>query len=122
MSNAQISSHCLLELANLKDVVLLTEARLVHRAGLPSVILPQWADHYRYAQTAEYLGVGIWPSKETSPGWEAAALTEAFLKVLGGETSVAMREKAKALSEKGLRYGGDKAAAALIAKLAVEGR
>lgn len=52
----------------------------------------------------------------------AAALTEAFLKVLGGETSVAMREKAKALSEKGLRYGGDKAAAALIAKLAVEGR
>ncbi|GFP54971.1 glycosyltransferase sdnJ [Trichoderma asperellum] len=91
-------------------------------AGLPSVILPQWADHYRYAQTAEYLGVGIWPSKETSPGWEAAALTEAFLKVLGGETSVAMREKAKALSEKGLRYGGDKAAAALIAKLAVEGR
>ncbi|PON30312.1 hypothetical protein TGAM01_v200752 [Trichoderma gamsii] len=91
-------------------------------AGLPSVILPQWADHYRYAQTAEYLGVGVWPSKETSPGWDAAALTEAFLKVLNGEASEAMREKAKALSEKGLRYGGDKAAAALIAKLAREGR
>jgi hypothetical protein len=42
--------------------------------------------------------------------------------VLNGEASEAMREKAKALSEKGLQYGGDKAAAALIAKLAREGR
>lgn len=42
--------------------------------------------------------------------------------MLSGDASVAMREKAKALSEKGLRYGGDKAAADLIAKLAAEGR
>jgi hypothetical protein len=42
--------------------------------------------------------------------------------VLRGDASVAMREKAKALSEKGLQYGGDKAAASLIAKLAKEGR
>ncbi|KAM0246292.1 hypothetical protein ACHAQJ_010264 [Trichoderma viride] len=91
-------------------------------AGLPSVVLPQWADHYRFAQTAEYLGVGIWPCQKTAPDWEAAALTEAFIKVLSGEASVTMRQKAKALSQKGLRYGGDKTAAGLIAKMAAEGR
>ncbi|KAL7797380.1 glycosyltransferase family 1 protein [Trichoderma ceciliae] len=91
-------------------------------AGIPSVILPQWADHYRIARTAEYLGVGIWPSKETAPDWEAVALTEAFRSVLSGETSVTMRHSAKALSRKGHQYGGDKTAAGLIAKMAAEGR
>ncbi|RFU72633.1 glycosyltransferase family 1 [Trichoderma arundinaceum] len=91
-------------------------------AGLPSVVLPQWADHYRFARTAEYLGVGIWPCKATAPNWEAAGLTEAFIKVLSGETSVTMRQNAKALSQKGHEYGGDKTAAGLIAKLAAEGR
>jgi hypothetical protein len=33
-----------------------------------------------------------------------------------------MRQKAKALSQKGLQYGGDKTAADMIAKLAAEGR
>lgn len=44
---------------------------------------------------------------------------EAFLEVLRSED---MRERAKAISEKGLRYGGKKAAADLIAKFAAEGR
>ncbi|KAL6870391.1 family 1 glycosyltransferase [Trichoderma novae-zelandiae] len=91
-------------------------------AGIPSVVLPLWADHYNYAQTAEYLGVGIWPNKTLAPDWEAAGLAEAFLDALGGSRSVAMRENAKALARKGEEYGGRKLAARLVAEMAAGGR
>lgn len=92
------------------------------RAGIPSVVLPLWADHYNYAQTAEYLGVGIWPNKKTAPDWEAAALTEAFLEALRGNTSMTMRQNAKAIAQKGHEYGGRKLAAQLVAELAAGGK
>ncbi|PNP56589.1 hypothetical protein THARTR1_03285 [Trichoderma harzianum] len=91
-------------------------------AGIPSVVLPLWADHYNYAQTAEYLGVGIWPNKKTAPDWEAAALTEAFLEALSGNTSMTMRQNAKAIALKGHEYGGRKLAAQLVAELAAGGK
>ncbi|KAL7905571.1 hypothetical protein GGI35DRAFT_459905 [Trichoderma velutinum] len=91
-------------------------------AGIPSVVLPLWADHYNYAQTAEYLDVGIWPNKKTAPDWEAAALTEAFLEALSGNKSMTMRQNAKAIAHKGHEYGGRKLAARLVAELAAGGK
>ncbi|PTB77337.1 glycosyltransferase family 1 protein [Trichoderma longibrachiatum ATCC 18648] len=91
-------------------------------AGIPSVVLPLWADLYNYAQTAEYLGVGIWPNKTLAPDWDAAGLAEAFLEVLSGNRSAAMRENAKALARRGEEYGGRKVAARLIAEMAAGGR
>lgn len=92
------------------------------RAGIPSVVLPLWADHYNYAQTAEYLGVGIWPNKKTAPEWEAAVLTEAFLEALSGNKSITMRQNAKAIAHKGHEYGGRKLAAQLVAEMAAGGK
>ncbi|TFB07324.1 hypothetical protein CCMA1212_000234 [Trichoderma ghanense] len=91
-------------------------------AGIPSVVLPLWADHYNYAQTAEYLGIGIWPNKTLAPDWEAAGLAEAFLETLSGNRGVTMRENAKALARKGEEYGGRKLAARLVAEMAAGGR
>jgi hypothetical protein len=91
-------------------------------AGIPSVVLPLWADHYSYAQTAEYLGVGIWPNKKTAPDWEAVGLAEAFLEALSGNKSVTMRQNAKAIALKGHEYGGRKLAAQLVAEMAAGGK
>lgn len=91
-------------------------------AGIPSIILPQWADHYHYAQTAEYLGVGLWPNRKTAPDLDAAGLAEAILEALSGNKSVAMRQNAKALAHKGHEYGGRKLAAELVAQMAAKGR
>ncbi|KAL7951336.1 hypothetical protein V8C42DRAFT_303788 [Trichoderma barbatum] len=91
-------------------------------AGIPSVVLPLWADHYNYAQTAEYLGVGIWPNKKTAPDWEVAGLTEGFLEALSGNKSVTMRQNAQALGHKGREYGGRKMAAQLVAEMAAKGK
>ncbi|EHK23399.1 glycosyltransferase family 1 protein [Trichoderma virens Gv29-8] len=91
-------------------------------AGIPSVVLPLWADHYSYAQTAEHLGVGIWPNKKTAPDWEAAGLAEAFLEALSGNKSVTMRQNAQAIALKGHKYGGRKLAAQLVAEMAAGGK
>ncbi|RFU76259.1 glycosyltransferase family 1 [Trichoderma arundinaceum] len=91
-------------------------------AGIPSVVLPLWADHYNYAQTAEYLGVGIWPNKKTAPDWEATGLTEAVLEALTGNKSMTMRQNAKALAHKGREYGGRNLAAQLVAEMAAGGK
>lgn len=85
-------------------------------------MLPLWADHYNYAQTAEYLNVGIWPNKKTAPEWEVAGLTEAFLEALSGNKSVTMRQNAEAIAHKGHEYGGRKLAAQLVAEMAAKGR
>lgn len=90
-------------------------------AGVPQVILPLWVDLYNFAQTAEYLGIGIWPGKETAPVWESDTLGQGFMQALAGEASVAMREKARALGEVARAYGGRDTAAAEVAKLALRG-
>ena len=50
--------------------------------GVPQIILPIWFDLYNYAATAEHLGVGIWPNKDTAPDWEADALSRGFMEAL----------------------------------------
>ena len=91
------------------------------RAGVPHVILPQWIDHYNFAQTAEYLGIGIWASKETAPLWRAEALSQAFLASLQGDKSEEMKMKAKALAKVAHEYGGRDCAAREIAYWAGRG-
>lgn len=90
------------------------------RAGIPHVILPLWLDLYNFATTAEYLGVGIWPGKDTAPVWHAHTLAQGFLAALIGDESVAMRQKAKALGAVAATYGGRDWAAAEVARLAVQ--
>ena len=91
------------------------------RTGVPQVILPLWVDLYNFAQTAEYLGVGIWPGKETAPRWHAEMLSDGFMRALTGKSSFAMREKASQLREAARQYGGQLAAAEKIASMAAKG-
>jgi UDP:flavonoid glycosyltransferase YjiC (YdhE family) len=88
---------------------------------VPHVILPLWIDLYNFATTSEYLGIGVWPGKETAPEWEAESLAEGFMQALTGETAASMREKAKALAKVAESYGGRDTAAAEVAKLAAQG-
>lgn len=85
---------------------------------MPQVVLPIWFDLYNYASTAEYLGIGIWPTKETAPDWEAEALGQAFLTALSSE---AMRRKAEELGEVASRYEGRHMAAREVAARAEKG-
>ena len=87
-------------------------------AGVPQVILPLWFDLYNFAQTAQDLGIGIWPGKEAAPVWDARSLSEGFLLALQGNSSVKMREKARALGKVASSYGGRDTAAEKIFNMA----
>ncbi|KAI9162828.1 Pectin lyase 1 [Paramyrothecium foliicola] len=86
--------------------------------GVPQIILPAWLDLYGIAQTAEYVGVGVWPGKETAPVWDSRVLAKSFMEVLVGELGKSMRMKAIALAETARSYGGRDSAAREIARLA----
>ncbi|KAF4468825.1 glycosyltransferase family 1 [Fusarium albosuccineum] len=86
--------------------------------GVPQVILPRWFDLYNYASTAEYLGVGIWPTKDTAPDWNSTELGLAFLEALSNET---MKKKAQELGEIARQYDGRTMAAREIAAIAARG-
>lgn len=68
---------------------------------------------------AEYLGVGVWPGKESAPVWDSVTLKRGFLKALTGEGSLDMRQKATELGKIARQYGGRDAAAEIIAELAL---
>ena len=91
----------------------------MYRAGTPQIVLPLWVDLYNFAVLVEYLGVGVWAGKKSSPVWEPKELSEAFLMVIdGGETSVAMRKEAKRLGDICQKKSGRDIAASVIARLA----
>ncbi|KAI9151444.1 Glycosyltransferase sdnJ [Paramyrothecium foliicola] len=90
-------------------------------AGVPQVFLPLWFDLFNIASMAEYLGIGVWPSRDTAPEWEAEALADGIRRALVGAESEALRDKAKALGDVARRYRGRDAAADEIAKLAALG-
>ncbi|KAJ4405281.1 hypothetical protein N0V82_010343 [Gnomoniopsis sp. IMI 355080] len=91
-------------------------------AGVPQVVLPPWIDCYGYACLAEQCGVGVWACKDQKPAgsWDAGDLGNAILRVVdGGKESVAMRNKAKGLSEEVATRGrGRDIAAEVIADMA----
>lgn len=68
---------------------------------------------------AEYLGVGIYASKQTAPNWNVDELSSAFLRVLDdGAEAKAMAAKAQELGRIAKREEGRDCAAREIAKLA----
>ncbi|KAM0246056.1 hypothetical protein ACHAP5_005027 [Fusarium lateritium] len=70
-------------------------------AGVPQIIMPLWADLYNYAVLSESIGIGVWACPNTSPGWTIDELVLAILKVIdGGEASLSMRDKARALRDR----------------------
>ncbi|KAI1376968.1 hypothetical protein F4677DRAFT_454144 [Hypoxylon crocopeplum] len=91
-------------------------------AGVPQVALPQWLDHFNFAQLTEYVGVGVWGCKGTSPYWTAECLRDAMLTVVDpGETGQAMREKARRFGELVQSNPGQYIVAREIAKLTASG-
>ncbi|KAL2848801.1 hypothetical protein BJY01DRAFT_233777 [Aspergillus pseudoustus] len=70
------------------------------RAGVPQVILPVWYDTYDFAQRVEYLGVGVWGSKMSAPAINGPELGKAIIRVLHGEESLSMQERAKSIAAK----------------------
>ncbi|VUC30699.1 unnamed protein product [Clonostachys rosea] len=93
-----------------------------NRAGVPQMILPLWFDLFNFANTAEYLGIGIWAGRSTTPEWVSESLAEGFRTALVGPTSVSLREKAQKLGEVARQYDGRKIAADEIARLASIGK
>ena len=78
-----------------------------------------WADLYDYATRVEYLGIGVFGSPKSAPNWTTEEVGNAFLRVLdGGEESMSIKEKARALGEVARKAGGRFTAAREIAKLA----
>ncbi|KAI0457112.1 hypothetical protein F5B21DRAFT_465701 [Xylaria acuta] len=89
--------------------------------GVPQLILPQWLDHYSFAQLARSAGIGIWGCPDASPWWTVACLRDAFITILGGESGDAIRNKAKYFGDIVQRDPGQNIAAREIAKLAGSG-
>lgn len=74
-----------------------------------------WVDLYGFATNVEYLGIGLWGSKKSAPGWDATELGEAITKVVqDNEASRAMRKKARELSKLCRKREGRKFAARKI--------
>ncbi|RWA05990.1 hypothetical protein EKO27_g9115 [Xylaria grammica] len=89
--------------------------------GVPQIVLPQWLDHYSFAQLAQDIGVGVWGCRDASPFWKAECLRDAFSAILSGESGDLIRSKAKQLGEIARSDPGEQVAARGIAKLAASG-
>ncbi|OTB02617.1 glycosyltransferase family 1 protein [Hypoxylon sp. CI-4A] len=90
--------------------------------GVAHVALPQWTDHYSFAQLTENIGVGVWGCRETSPDWTPDCLHDALSTVIGsGEASIAIREKAKHFGEIARKDPGQYVVAREVAGLAASG-
>jgi hypothetical protein len=74
-----------------------------------------WIDLYDFTTRVEYLGIGLWGSRKSAPGWDATELGEAITKVVqDNEVSRAMRTKARELSKLCRKEEGRKVAARKI--------
>ncbi|KAH8162100.1 hypothetical protein CIB48_g6159 [Xylaria polymorpha] len=89
--------------------------------GVPQLILPQWLDHYSFAQLAQNAGIGIWGCPDASPWWTADCLRDAFAMILGREPGDAIRSKAKYFGDIVQKDPGQNIVAREIAKLAGSG-
>lgn len=83
------------------------------------VTLPGWADCYDWAMRLEYLGVGLWGSREGCPDWTAEELGAAIERVVLGPDAATMQAKADELSRvcKARESGRDIAAKALLSEM-----
>ncbi|KAH8879605.1 glycosyltransferase family 1 protein [Thozetella sp. PMI_491] len=88
-------------------------------AGVPRVILPQWADCYDFAHRAEWLGIGRWGSRTMKPKWSAKELSRELVEVVLGGKAPDMKQRAEKLAKICNQDGGGAAVAAkhLLAEL-----
>ncbi|KAI0111298.1 hypothetical protein GGR51DRAFT_509623 [Nemania sp. FL0031] len=90
--------------------------------GVPQIVLPQWLDHYSFAQLAENTGVGVWGCRNASPHWKADCLHDAISTVVGsGEKGNSLRRKASIFGNIVKKNPGQYVAAREVAKLAGSG-
>jgi hypothetical protein len=74
-----------------------------------------WIDLYDFAIKVEYLGIGLWGSRKSAPGWDATELGEAMVQVVQDtEVSRVIRSKAKELGQLCRKEVGRKVAARKI--------
>ncbi|KAF2973329.1 hypothetical protein GQX73_g356 [Xylaria multiplex] len=88
------------------------------RSGVPQIVLPQWLDHYSFAQLSQDIGVGVWGCRDASPFWATECLRDAFSTVLSGESGDSIRDKAKRFGDIARSNPGEQIVASEIAKLA----
>jgi UDP:flavonoid glycosyltransferase YjiC (YdhE family) len=80
---------------------------LHYSVGVPQVVLPCWLDTFDFASRVEYLGIGVYGSRKSSPGVEAVELSGALMRVMGGgEEAARMEARAKELAEITRKVGG----------------
>lgn len=64
-------------------------------------------DTFDFANRTEYLGIGVYGSRNYSPRVEAVELSRALMRVMGdGKEAAAIRMKAKELAEITRKVGG----------------
>lgn len=85
---------------------------------MPQVILPLWMDLYNMAMLVEQVGVGVYASRGTAPGWTVDGLVRGLERVLDDDQAREMRSKAAGLSAKTKQRPGRTVAASVIAGLA----
>ncbi|KAB8296392.1 hypothetical protein EYC80_009142 [Monilinia laxa] len=99
----KVDPAALLETGNVIVSVHHGGANCFHEAigtGIPQVVLPVWVDLYDFAIRVEYLGVGVWGSRNAAPNWTAAELSTALLKVVGdSDEAISMRKRALEISK-----------------------
>ncbi|KAI0338157.1 UDP-Glycosyltransferase/glycogen phosphorylase [Trametopsis cervina] len=84
-------------------------------AGVPQIILPQWADLYEYASRVEWLGNGIYANKRAPAKIDADELTDAFVRVLRDEKEGgALKRRAVEVRDACHGAGGAQAVAKVI--------
>jgi UDP:flavonoid glycosyltransferase YjiC (YdhE family) len=80
---------------------------IIFSVGVPQVVLPCWMDTFDFANRVEYLGIGVYGSRNTSPRIEADELSRALMRVMGdGKEAALMKAKAKELAEVTGKVGG----------------
>ena len=77
-----------------------------------------WVDLYDFTTRVEYLGIGLWGSKHSAPGWDARELGDTMVEVVqDSEVSRRMRKRAKELSKICRKEEGRKVAARKIIEM-----
>lgn len=66
----------------------------------------------------EYLGIGIWPGKDTAPAWDAETLSEGIRSALDEPS---LGQNARRIADISSKYTGRAAAAAVISDMAAQG-
>ena len=86
--------------------------------GIPQIVLPCWLDTFDFANRVEYLGIGIYGSRESSPLVKSKELSTALMRVTGGgEEATRIKAKAKGLAKIAGKVGGRVKACEIIVEV-----